>query len=895
MPTVSYTGSMTTASSSPKKKRLAIIDGKSVFYRGYYAMPNLSTKDGTPTGGVYGFAVMALEVIKRLKPDYVCVAWDKPKTNIRRRLQLYPEYKAGRKPPPADFYEQIPLLHELLEAFGWPLYEFDDYEADDIMGTLAVQASKQDIETMLITSDMDMLQLIDDHVSVYALKKGLSNIELFHPESFTAKYGIEPTQFLDLKALKGDSSDNIPGVPGIGEKGAIELLKQFKTLDGVYENLELTKESMRKKLEAGKDLADLSKKLADIWTDAPVKLDLKTLDVSACEPEKILEVLQKLEFRTLAQQLPTIMQVDVDAVPPPNSTTKLRLGKSVIIDSNKALGALQLEDSERLFVYSRSAGKHGRDPQVLLLSSGTSTTYALDLQKIDHKLLVTIFAKNRLLVGHDVKSTLKVLRSLGVEKLPEVGHDVLVGAFLINSLRREQTLSELGAADLGYEGSAFEDFDPEEVMSHASEIMAVIIALYNQQSQELKKLPKVLKLAQDIEWPVISVLAAMEYEGIQLDTQYLGLMAEQVDDMIGDLEQQIYGFADQEFNISSPSQLAEILFTKLQLPSTGIKRGKTGFSTAASELEKLKGQHPIIDMISQYREVAKLKNTYIDTLPKMVDENSRLHTTFNMTTAQTGRLSSIDPNLQNIPVRTELGKRIRTAFVAAPGKVLIGADYSQFELRLAAVLAKDTDMIDVFNRGVDIHTMTAAQVYNRAPEEVTKNMRREAKVVNFGIMYGLSTHGLVAATGMSYEAAKNFITKYFETRPKLKSYIESVKEQAKEDGYVETLLGRRRPTPDIKSSNFMVREAAMRAAVNMPFQGSAADIMKKAMVDIYKKLEGNTTCKILLQIHDSVLVECLARDAKEVAKMLKDTMENTYKLPVELTVDTDIGENWGEL
>lgn len=872
---------------STKRKRLVIIDGKSVFYRGYYAMPGLSTKDGTPTGGVYGFAVMALEVIKKLNPDYVCVAWDKPKTNIRRRLELYPQYKAGRKPPPQDFYDQIPLLHSLLDAFGWPLYEFDDYEADDIMGTLAVQATAQDIETMLVTSDMDMLQLVDLHVSVYALKKGLSNIELYHPESFTEKYGLLPSQFLDLKSLKGDSSDNIPGVPGIGEKGAIELLKQFHTLDGVYENLDLIKDSMRKKLEAGKELAYLSKQLADIWTNAPLKLDLSTLDVSACEPEKIRTELEKLEFRTLARQLPEYMHMEGKAVSA-TAQRELKPGKYVVIDEDKDLKNIELPKSKTLVLSSTCADNRDRKPETITLGF-EKQTIGLDLSKLDPTLvqnfLSSVFMMHPEVIGYDLKTSLKALMSLG-GAVPGVQHDVLIGAFLINSLRREQSLHELAAADLGVH--------LDDTVGTPADNTAVINELYSEQIKELEKLPKIAKLAREIEWPIISVLADMEWQGITLDSHYLKLMSAQVEDMISDLEQQIYGFAKTEFNIGSPSQLAEVLFEKMKLPTDGIKKGKTGYSTAASELDKLRAGHPIIDMITQFREVTKLKNTYIDTLPKLVDSNSKLHTTFALTVAQTGRLSSNDPNLQNIPVRTELGKRIRTAFVADKGNVLVGADYSQFELRLAAVLAKDEEMINAFNRGIDVHTLTAAQVYGRNPEDVTKNMRREAKVVNFGIMYGLSTHGLVAATGMSYEQAKGFIEKYFKTRPKLRDYIDHVKEQAREDGYVETLLGRRRPTPDIKSSNFAVREAAMRAAVNMPFQGSAADIMKKAMIDIAHKLKG-TKAKMLLQIHDSVLVECPEEDGDEIAKLLKDTMEKAYKLPVELTVDTDIGKNWGEL
>lgn len=883
---------MTTEVTVPKKK-LVVIDGKSVFYRGYYAMPNLATKDGKPTGGVFGFATMALEVIRRLKPDYVAVAWDKPKTNIRKRLELYPEYKAGRKPAPADFYEQVPILHELLDAFGWPLYELDDYEADDIMGTLAVQATAQGIETLLVTSDMDMLQLVDSHVHVYALKTGLSNIELYSPKSFEAKYGIAVNQFLDLKSLKGDSSDNIPGVPGVGEKGALELLKTYKTLDGVYQNLDLLKETMRKKLEAGKDLAYLSKELARIWTDAPLELNLAEVDGTKCRPDDVLALLQKLEFRSLVQRLPDVMQVSGTHIPTTTSTP-IKTGKNELIDTAAKLAAVKL-DATTAFVHARSAGKHGRNPQVLIISTGGEALYTLDLTKLPAKDVREKLGRLPNLVGYDVKATLKILLELGVE-LPEVAHDVLVGAFLLNSLRREQTLSELAAADLGYDGSAFEDIDTEELTSRAPEIIAVIKALYEQQHKELTENKELLKLSQEIEWPVIPVLARMEYEGIELDTKYLAKFADEINDLISDYEQQIYGHADQEFNIASPSQLADILFEKLQLPTKFIKKGKTGYSTAASELDKLRDKHPIIELITQYREVAKLKNTYVDTLPLMVDENSRLHTSFNLTIAQTGRLSSTDPNLQNIPTRTDLGRRIRTAFVAAKGKKLVSADYSQFELRLAAVLAKDIELVEMFNRGADIHTATAALVYERELEDVTKQMRRAAKVINFGILYGMSPHGLSIATGMTREQAVTFIDKYKAVRQPLFDYMETVKEKAKKDGYVATLFGRRRPMPDIHSSNFVVRQAAERAAINMPIQGTEADLMKMAMIEVENKLLAqHNDCMQLLQIHDSILVECPEEVADRIAELLKDTMENIYKLPVRLDVDVTIADNWGEL
>lgn len=880
-----------------KPKKLAIIDGKSVFYRGYYAMPNLSTKDGTPTGGVFGFATMALEVLRQLKPDYVAVAWDKPKTNIRKRLELYPAYKAGRKPPPPDFYEQIPVLHELLKTFGWPLYEMDDYEADDIMGALAVQASAQNIETMLITSDLDMLQLVNEHVHVFALKKGLSNIELYSPTSFEAKYGIKVTQFLDLKSLKGDSSDNIPGVPGIGEKTAIQLLQDYKTLDGVYENLALVKDSLRKKLEAGKDLAYLSKKLARIWIDAPIKLDLTEVDGSKVQPEKVHEMLEKLEFRSLVRQLPEVMQEAVTAHQAKNGAAMARPGKNILIDSDKKLHEFKLPDSEFLYVHARSAGKYGTDPQVLIMSTDGQTVYTVDFTKVDKKIFAKDWPETAPFVGYDVKSTLKVLIELGIKNLPAVGHDVLIGAFLLNSLRREQTLTELSEADLHYEGSPFEDLSPDEIIQRAPEIIAVIKALHDRQSKEIASIPKMPELAKNIEWPVIPVLARMECEGIQLDTVYLQHMNDEINDMVSDIAQQIYGYADDEFNIGSPAQLADILFTKLNLSKQGIKKGKTGYSTAASELDKLRGLHPIIDLISQWREVTKLKNTYVDALPKLVDKHSRLHTTFNLTIAQTGRLSSTDPNLQNIPVRTELGRRIRTAFVAGPGKKLVSADYSQFELRLSAVMSNDKELVDMFNRDVDVHTATAAQVYHREPEDVTKQMRRTAKAVNFGILYGMSPHGLSAATGMTYEQSAHFIKEYMDFRKPLVAYLEDLKQRAQKDGYVETLFGRRRPMPDIHSSNFAVRSAAERAAINMPIQGTEADLMKIAMVQVDTRLrEQYNDCHMLLQVHDSILVECPEEVGDQIAALLKDTMEAVYpELPVKLTVDTTVGRNWGEL
>ncbi len=857
-------------------------------------MPNLSTKEGVPTGGVYGFAAMSLELIKKLKPDYVAVAWDKPKTNIRKRLKMYPQYKAGRKPAPPDFYTQIPILHELLEAFHWPLYELDDYEADDIMGALAVQARKKNIETMLITSDLDALQLINGHVNVYALKKGFSNIEQFHPESFEAKYGIKVEQFLDLKALKGDSSDNIPGVPGVGEKTAVQLLQDYETLDGVYKHLTEIKETLRKKLESGKQSAYLSKEIARLWTDAPIKLDLPAMDSSKLDTVRLRSLLQDLEFRSLLNNLPENMKVTVPDVSRTDGGT-LKLQKHTKISSDAELTKIDFGKTDKLFIHSRAAGRHGADPQVLHIGSDKQS-YTLDLTSLSPEKVKSAISHqlkaNSSVVGYDLKSDIKVLKNFGIQP-PPVEHDVLVGAYLLNPLLRAQSLTDLAESDLGYDGAPFEDLPTEDFIERGAEFVAITRQLYENQMRDLSEMPKLTKLAKEIEWPLTPVLADMEYRGIKLDVKYLKNFAKKLEDSLSDLEQTIYGHADYEFNIGSPGQLADVLFTKLNLPTRGVKKGKTGYSTAATELDKLRGLHPIIDLITQYREAAKLKNTYVDTLPQSVDKDSRVHTTFNLTIAPTGRLSSADPNLQNIPVRTELGRNIRTAFVAEKGNVLISADYSQFEIRLAAALSGDKGMIEAFNRDADIHQETAAAIYGIPVSKITKEQRYSAKAVNFGIMYGLGPHGLSVSSGMDYGASKEFIEKYFQLRPKLKQYIESLRKQAEEQGYVETLLGRRRPTPDVRSSNFMVREAAYRAAINHPLQGTAADLMKRAMVEIAKKLP--VDAHMLLQIHDSILVEAPQKKAKAVGETLKQTMENVYKLPVKLKADIRIGENWGEL
>ena len=837
-------------------KRLAIIDGKSVFYRGYYAMPNLSMADGTPTGGVYGFTALALELIKKLEPDYVCVAWDKPKTNIRKRKELYAEYKAGRKPAPPDFYAQIPILHELLEAFSWPLYELDDYEADDIMGTLAKQAAEQGIETCLITSDLDLLQCTGPLTHVYALKKGFSNIELFNPESFEAKYGIRVDQFLDLKALKGDSSDNIPGVPGIGEKTGVQLLQQYGTLDDIYENLWEVKDSVRRKLEVGKESAYLSKKIAEIWCDAPLTLDLKATDVHDLDKLQLKTLLTKLEFRSLLRSLPDGMRTSETVVSDDPALADIAPAKLVQfkeLPTNADKLAVWQHDDKTYLSWDRHS-----------------------VAEIDRATLVSVL-KNVSLVAHGAKQVLKNVLRAGGADLPKVLHDTEHAAFLLDPLRKSRSLGDLAGID---------ESDPLFAV-------AALWQLYDEQSAKLDDLPKLASVARDVDFALMNVLARMEVRGIILDTNFLARMNKDLTHDIEAIKTEMFELVGHDFNIGSPAQLADVLFGKLQLSTIGIKKGKTGYSTGQKELDKLRGQHPIVELIEKYRELTKLQNTYVEALPKLVDEQSRLHTDFRQDVAATGRLSSADPNLQNIPVRTELGRKIREAFVPAEGNVFVSADYSQFELRLAAVLADDKPMIEDFNSDIDIHTKTASDVHKIPLDQVTKSQRRDAKVINFGVLYGMGPHALAQNTGMSFADAKSFIDEYFRLRAPIRKYIDETIAHAKREGFVETYFGRRRPTPDVQSSNFVVRQAGERAAANMPIQGTEADLMKMAMLDVEKKLDG--LGEQVLQIHDSILIECPEKNAEAIGKLLQDTMENVYpELGIKLKVDVTTGKNWGE-
>ena len=840
-----------------KPKIFVLIDGKSLFYRGYYAMPHLSTADGRPTGGVYGFASLALELVRQLRPDYVAVAWDKAKTNIRRRRAIYPEYKANRHPAPPDFYQQIPILRQLLEALGWPFYEVDDYEADDIIGTLSKQANRAGIHTVIASSDLDMLQLIDDDTEVYALKKGLSSIDRFDVKAFQAKYGIRVDQFLDLKSLKGDSSDNIPGVPGVGEKTAVALLQKYHDLDGVYAHLDEITGAARRKLVDGKASAYMSRELVQIQCDAPIPLDLQAADVEKLDRQRLRRLLLDLQFTSLLRRLPADMQVsEGDETAGAETAIELAVEFHATSLPDKLTGTVMAVPAEDGLLLSDQPGQYYK------------TSY-----KLAAELLTAVPV-----VAYDLKELASqfLRRNLPVKFV--ANYDISHAGFLVGSLSKPRTLADI-LAEL-----------PDQPEQRR---LAVVYQLWQQTRRQLNQLSQLAQLASRVDFPLQPVLARMEERGVLADRAQLTRLHQKLGDGLALLEQAIWREVGYEFNVASPAQLSEALFTKLALKPTARKNKRGSYPTGAKELAKLRSAHPVIDLIIKYRELAKLKTGYADTLPKLIAPDGRIHTTFSQSITATGRLSSSNPNMQNIPARTEQGREIKRAFIAPAGRVLVNADYAQFELRLAAALAGDQALIRVFDDPTnDVHTMTAAEAYGITPAEVTPEQRRHAKVINFGILYGMSPHGLAEATDMNLSEAREFIDKYFQARRPIRDYQAKVIEQAKEDGYVQTLLGRRRPVPGLRSSNTMVREATKRAAINLPVQGTEADLMKMAML----KVEEVAGASQIMQVHDSIMVECDEAEAERIASEMKQIMEQIYpELGVRLLVETKIGHNWSQL
>ncbi len=910
-----------------RTKKIIIIDAFALIFRAYYALPPLTTRDGTVVNAVYGFMNTLFNVIRDYKPDYLCVAFDEEKPTFRK--EMFEAYKAQREAPPEDFKPQVPIIIELLDMLNIKRYSQPGFEADDVIGTICALKSVDNKDTMsyILTGDLDTLQLVDDNTHVITFKRGMSETTEYDEKAVREKYdGITTHQMIDFKALKGDASDNIPGVKGIGEKTAITLLKEFGTIENIYDSIDSDKisESVRKKLIADKEMAFTSKELVTIKTDVAIDFALEDCTLKPYDKQRVQQMLAEFEFKSLIARLPDFggMEEVVQEAPSADNGHQYTL---VADDASfeKFLGTLKQQKS---FVFDTETT--GLDPftDTLLgisFSWKPGEAYYVSIHNTQGdglfegavtnahwiEQLKPIFADATVKkIGHNIKFDVEVLAQNGMP-VSGIDFDTMIAAYLLDAEERSFSLDTLALSELHHTMIAYEDLvgkgkEQRKLIDVPLETLATYAAEDADYTLRLKDIfaPRLTKegllnLFTSIEMPLVEVLASMETNGMYVDATFLHTFSDEVQGVISKLERDIYQAVGKEFNIASPQQLQDILFDELDLPTTGIGRTKTGYSTAAAELEKLQGKHPVVDMIIEYRELAKLKSTYLDALPELINPHTgRIHTSFNQTVAATGRLSSTNPNLQNIPIRTELGRKVRHAFAAPKGYKLLGADYSQIELRLTAHASGDKSMIQIFKDGKDIHTSTAALIHGVPESEVTKELRSSAKEINFGIIYGLGPYGLASRTGMNRQEAKEFIENYFKKFPGVKGYLESSVEEARDKGYAQTLFGRKRKLPNLLASNQMMRSAAERVAVNMPLQGTAADLIKIAMITIHRELPKiSPSTKMILQVHDELVFEVPQEDADKVAAFVKATMEQAHTFKVPIVVDVQIGDNWGEL
>lgn len=947
------------------RKKLLIIDGNALVHRSFHALPvTMQTKDGEVTNAIYGFATVLMKALKEFKPEYIVLTFDKKGKTFRH--EEYAAYKATRQKAPDGLYAQFPRIKELTAAFNIPIFEQEGFEADDLIGTITKHDAPE-VENIIVTGDMDTLQLIDHRTKVYRVNAGVADTVLYDAAAVRKKFdGLGPEQMIDYKALRGDASDNIPGVPGIGEKTAIALLQEFGTLENLYEKLEsgaelpTIKPRIQGLLAEHKEQALLSKKLATIVCDVPIDFDLQKATARDFDINRAARLFEELEFNSLIPRLSEL----VETLHLPNrgandeqakfTAVKERFNYT-LIDTEPAFNAFVKKLSkQKAFAYdTETANFDARHAQLLGISFSWHKNEAYYIQVTSDKLPVTsqanLFdkAKEAISTGgvplkkiietlrpifedenikkicHNAKFDLHAIRAQGVA-VRGIHFDTMLAAYLLDSGGRNLSIDacslnylryhKISKEDLlgtGRNKIAFADVATERLALYSCEDADCAWQLYERLGWELQ-VNGLDRLFHEIEMPLIPVLADMEAAGIALDTAYLKRLETVFGKRIAELEQAIHTAAGGPFNVNSPKQLQEVLFERLELPTHAVKRTKTGYSTAADELEKLRGEHLIIDLISQYREIAKLQNTYVTALPELIDPtDGRVHTTYQQHIAATGRLSSTDPNLQNIPIRTDEGRKIRKAFIARPGYTLVAADYSQIELRLAAALSGDEKMIAAFKDNQDIHTATAAAINEVPLAEVTKDMRREAKAINFGILYGQGPFGLSQSAGITQARAKEFIDRYFKTYRGVKAWIDRNLEEARKTQATRTLFERVRKVPEINSSNAQLRKGAERIATNTPLQGTAADIIKIAMINVARRLEGyGGRVRMLLQVHDELVLEVENGLETEVGVLLKEEMENVIThqkiaaiLPeieaqlaaVTIRADVETGKNWEEM
>jgi DNA polymerase-1 len=907
-----------------EKPLLVLFDGNGLIHRAFHALPPFTVrKTGETVGAVYGFTSILLKAINDLKPTNYAVAFDRKAPTFRHLM--YADYKATRPETPAELAGQFGRVRELVRAFDIPIFEMDGFEADDILGTLSKQAAAQGIDTVIVTGDADMMQLVTDKTKVlYPKPRGsFGDADLYDATAVLAKYEIGPEHIADYKALKGDPSDNIPGVKGIGEKTAVKLIQQFGGIEQIYAHLdEVTPPKLQALLRENTEVASQSKILTTIVTDAPVTLDIEATRASHFNRSKVVELFRELEFSSLLNKLPEGGEAAEEIIP----ATATEAAPAVktdyhLVNTPEALEALVIRLSEaKSFTFDTET--NGTRPMMdqlvgISVSPAPGESYyipvghigmmqspQLPLNLVVERLKPIFSDSAKAKIAHNGKFDMEVLDGVGIT-VTNLVSDTMIAASLLSepaldlkSLAFHRLKIEMtpitGLIGTGSKQIPMSQVEIEKASDYSCADADLTGRLNNILTKELQS-QDLWELYDETEMPLVPVLLAMEENGIAVDTKIMAAMSRDLGEKIRKLETTICDCAGQVFNINSPAQLGMILGDKMHMEA--VKKKSGGYSTAADILEGLRGVDPIIGFVLDYRQLTKLKSTYVDALPALVNpKTGRIHTSFNQTRTSTGRLSSSDPNLQNIPIRDEVGRRIREAFIAPAGSMLMGVDYSQIDLRALAHLSQDENLLNAFRRDEDIHTATAAQLYNVPPAEVTSNMRRLAKTVNFGVIYGMSGYGLEQATELSREDAGKFITAYFEKYPGVKKYLEATKEQARRTGYVQTILGRKRVIQDINSSNRQVREAAERMAINMPVQGTSADIIKKAMINLHREmLSRQLKSKMLLQVHDELVFEVPENEMAEMRQLVPEMMVNAIKLTIPLKVDTKTGKNWGEM
>ena len=879
------------------EKRLIIIDGNSIINRAFYALPDMSNSEGLKTNAIFGFVRMMFKIIEDYQPTHMSVAFDKKAPTFRHKQ--YADYKAGRKKMPDELAQQLQPLKDLLDKFNINRLELEGYEADDLIGTVARLGEENDFKVYIVTGDKDAIQLASHKTTILITKKGVGEVEEYNYDSVLERYEMTPTQFIDLKGLMGDKSDNIPGVPGVGEKTGIKLLKQYSTIENLIEHTDELKGSIKKKIEENKDLALMSKELATIITNVPIEVKLEDLEYGDYNKDDVVEKFKEFGFTSLITKL-----LDIEGG---ETTIKEEIDLKIEHLDNVEDFIKKAEENKKVII--DVIGKEGNilDKRVLyvFLSLDGNEIYYVNEDELPQ--IKTLLSNPEIKKhGYDLKEDYILLKPYEIE-LNSMDFDITIAEYLIDS--KSSTSYECSAIAMKYltrkikskedllgkgaKAKKFDEIEFDELSAYIGDILNTVNGVYPKMEENLKE-TEMDGLFYHVEMPLVEVLGSMEYIGMKVDKDQLNELKEKFTTIINELENEIFELAGEPFNINSPKQLGVVLFEKLGLPV--IKKTKTGYSTNAEVLEKLRDKHEIIDKITEYRQIVKLNSTYVEGLLKIINpKTGRIHSSFNQTITTTGRISSTEPNMQNIPVKTEMGRDIRKVFVADDNCKLVDADYSQVELRVLAHMSGDENMIDAFKHGEDIHSKTASQIFDVDIKDVTSKQRIEAKAINFGIIYGKTDFGLSQDLNIPVATAKAYIDSYFNKYPKIKEFMDEAVESATETGYATTILNRRRYIPEIKASNFIVRNQGKRFAMNAPIQGSAADIIKVAMVNVYNRLkENNMKSRLILQVHDELIVEAVDEELEMAEKIVREEMENAQSMDVKLDVDLNTGDSWYE-